>query len=100
MNKKSAYPVKRKHVRFKPDPGAYAQICLDVEAPKFEPELLALILDESGGGCGLVTLTSKTFHRGDRVKVKVGELAPVLSEVCWVIPIDQQIQKIGLHYQE
>ena len=92
---------KRRHIRFAPDPLDYAQIALDVEAPTFTPDFVALIVEESPmGGCGLAMLISDRIVSGTKVLAKVGRLTPLRSEVVWVRKIDEHIMRLGLRFLE
>ena len=88
----------RKSVRFSPDPGAVAHVCFGPISKTFNPEHNALILSESYKGCSVLLALAPDIAVGDRLRIKVGNLAPMLAEARWVVPLDDQIQKIGFMY--
>jgi hypothetical protein len=90
----------RKSVRFNPAPGTAAQVCYGPTSKKFTPDHVALVLSEAYRGCSIVLALAPELAVGDKVRVKLGELAPLLAEVCWVILLDEKIQKVGFKYLE
>lgn len=96
MAKTARETKQRKNIRFNPDQGAVAQVCFGTKT--FKPDHHALILSESYRGCSIVLTLAPDVAVGDRLRIKVGNLAPMLAEVRWVIPLDDEIQKIGFMY--
>lgn len=91
---------KRKSVRFKPDLGTFAWIDTGAFTQTFKPEVVALVTEESSKGCRLLTFSDNEFEEGLRMKVKLGELAPLLSEVRWVKQLEEDVYHIGVMYLE
>ncbi len=91
---------KRKGVRFFSDPGTFALIDIRPKKKDFAPEFRALVVTESFKGCSLVIVNALLFVTGDKVKVKVGELSPLLAEIRWSVELDDGIQKLGLMFLE
>ena len=89
---------KRKHIRFASDIGAQAFILNNDEGLKLKTPLPALVVEESFKGCSLVVLKDPMFHEGAQLKVKVGRLDPMQSEIRWVKSFDGKICYIGLVY--
>ena len=91
----------RKHLRFKPDPLEYAQVSLDSSADAFEPDFVALIVDESPlSGCSLIAHQREDLAVGDNCRVKIGRLAPVQAEVSWTRPAEPGLIRIGFAFLE
>lgn len=92
---------KRKHIRFKPDPMAYAEIDGDAGGHPFKPQTVGLIVNESPmGGCSIITLDYINLNVGDHCRVKVGELAPLLAEVVWKRLMDDHVIRFGFKFLE
>lgn len=87
--------VQRKNVRYKADPKHFAQIDLRNESGNFEPELVALIFDESYRGCCLVILEHPGFEVGARCRIQVGPLDPLRAEVKWIRREGEGLMKLG-----
>lgn len=94
MKKTSA----RKSIRFSPDSGSLAEIAFGPVAKAFKAQHHALVLSESATGCSILVAFAPDVSVGDRLRLKVGNLSPLLAEVRWVVPLDEQIQKIGFMY--
>ncbi|MGD2081381.1 MAG: hypothetical protein PVF91_00320 [Chromatiales bacterium] len=91
----------RKHLRFKPDPLEYAQVSLGPGADTFEPDFVALIVDESPvSGCSLIAHQRDDLNLGDVCRVKIGRLAPVQAEVSWMRPEETGLMRIGFAFLE
>ena len=101
MTKKN--PVSRKHFRYKTlllslEPFAF--IDRDPENENFQPTISGLIINESHGGCALVTSSGVTLKKGGIIKVKSGDLSPMKAEVRWRKKLDGDTVRIGLKYLE
>ncbi len=91
----------RKHIRFRPDATAYAQIDKNADREEFLFEHTGLILEEAPmGGCGLVVHEMVGLQVSDIVRVKVGELAPLKAKVVWTKPLGDQVVRIGMKFLE
>ncbi len=92
----------RKSIRFEPDEGTIAQIdpTAHDDKSKFQPKILALVIDEALDGCGIVLVNNKTLFEGDICLIKVGQLDPLIGEVRWLKELDEEVHKIGIMYLE
>jgi hypothetical protein len=91
----------RKHLRFKPDPLEYAQVSLDAESAEFSPAFVALIVEESPvSGCSLIAHEHADLNPGDRCRVKIGQLAPILAELAWKRPMESGLMRVGFQFLE
>ena len=94
-------PAARKHLRFKPDPLEYALVSLHPAAASFEPDFVALIVDESPlSGCSLIAHERTDLSVGDACRVRIGRLAPVQAEVSWTRPAEPGLMRIGFAFLE
>jgi hypothetical protein len=76
------------------------QIDLRDEGGAFSPGPIGIAFSEAYGGCGIVIVASESLKVGDRCRVQVGGLSPLLAEVVWREEIDKQAMKIGLKFLE
>lgn len=90
----------RKSTRFKPELSSVAQLCTGSLKKNFSEDFASLVLSESYTGCSVVVVNAPAFRVGSQLRVKTGALAPLLAEVRWVIPLDENIQKVGFMYLE
>jgi len=103
---KSSESEQRQHLRFPPAEWEIALIqCSDapVDELNFDPQIAALVLEESRAGCGLVALDRQIQARlkiGDRCLVKVARLGIMLAEVKWIQPVAEGISRLGLEYRD
>jgi hypothetical protein len=102
LNQKNATVSKNKRsgVRFFSDPGTFALIDIKPKKKDFNPEFRALVVTESFKGCSLVIVNALLFVKGDKVKIKVGDLSPLVAEIRWSVELDDGIQKLGLMFLE
>ncbi len=82
--------VKRKHIRFEPEPQDMAWI----------NETAALIMEEAYGGCGLLVISKKRLFPGQVHDVKVGKLDALKAEVAYVNNLAPNIYHVGFKYLE
>jgi hypothetical protein len=94
----SQYMMKRKNIRFKPEGSTLAWIDLNPASAQFTPQVKALTFSESAGGCGLVVLINDFFTADSKLKVQIGELKPLVAEICWIQELDADVCKVGLRY--
>jgi hypothetical protein len=95
------FAVKRRHLRFQPDPLEYAQIAVRSFSDPFTPELVALVAEEAPmGGCGLVLLETPLLKVGDLCRVKVGRIDPLRAQVAWRQVVEPGIIRLGLKFLE
>lgn len=93
----------RKKTRFLPDPGTYALIDSkgSEESKSFNPDITALIFNESYSGCALVIMGNKKLQVGQFCRIKMGYLTrPMNAEVRWRKELYNGIARIGLKYLE
>jgi hypothetical protein len=97
---KVEYTVKRRRIRFRPDPLDLAHIdSRPIGDHPFEPDTVAVIVDEDPlGGCGLVIVENGKLARGDTCVVRLGRLDPLRAEVRWRRTIDEDVVRIGLRF--
>jgi hypothetical protein len=94
-------PVKRRHLRFRPDPMEYAEIAVRNPGTPFTPEMVALVSEEAPmGGCGLVLMETPLLKVGDVCRAKVGRIDPLRAEVVWRKAVEPGIIRIGLKFLE
>jgi len=90
--------VKVRHsIRFTPDPLTTALIELKNNST-FKPSLVALVLNESFTGCALVLSCDQLLKKDQILKVKVGNLNPMMAKIIWVKHLEENIFKIGLKF--
>ena len=93
-------PFKRP-IRFDPDPLDVAFIDLTPKGKTFEPELVALIINESYQGCSLVISGKKPLIKKDQeIKIKVGRLSPLMARVVWMKKIESDLFRVGIQILE
>lgn len=93
--------IKRRHLRFRPDPLEHALLqTRDLGGP-FTPELIALVSEEAPmGGCGLVLLDTPRLRYGDVCRVQVGRIDPLRAQVVWRQECAPGIVRVGLKFLE
>jgi len=88
-------------VRFRPDPLDFAELDFGATDAPFSAQLVALIAEESPmGGVGLAMLMTRRIQKGVVLRVKVGRLAPLLSEVRWVRMLEGDLIRVGIKFLE
>ena len=94
--------VKRRRVRFRPDPLDYCQIDSRAGAPEpFVPDSVAIVVDEEPmGGCGVVMLNTGKLEVGSLCRVKVGRLDPLRAKIVWRKDLEAGIVRIGFEFLE
>jgi hypothetical protein len=90
----------RRKVRFTADPFHHASIDFNPQPNEFNPEIVALICNESYNGCCVVALKKQQLQSGARIRIKIGGLAPMMGEVRWVLDLDVEVVKIGIELLE
>ena len=92
----------RRFRRFPPDEGTIAWIDPSVQDDKrnFKPTMAALVTDEAVHGCGLVTLSRDQIGLYGQCTVRVGDLAPLRSEIRWVQDLSADVRKVGVMFLE
>ena len=100
MKSRSIHLEKRRYPRFAPDPLEVAFISLKTEG-EFKPCRVALIADEHPyGGCGLVVRKPFSLKIGDKCRIQLGKLSPVLSELRWFKELDEDFLRLGFKFLE
>lgn len=97
--KKTSALGPRKSIRYKPDPLTTALIALK-NFHKFEPTVVALVLNESFSGSALLVNTDAPLKKGGRIKVQIGHLAPMLAKIVWLKHFEESIYKVGIQILE
>ena len=93
--------TKRRHVRFAPERSADAAIDLDPTREEFKSDVAALIVDEAPmGGVCLLVLRAPEMKEGKKLRVRVGDLAPLNGIVVWRTELDTEIAKVGIRFLE
>jgi hypothetical protein len=94
--------VKRRRIRFRPDPLDYCQIDSRAGSPEpFVPDCVAILVDEEPmGGCGVVMLDSHALDVGSHCRVRVGRLDPLRAKVVWRKALEAGIVRLGLEFLE
>jgi hypothetical protein len=87
-------------VRYPPDEGTTAGLCLDAAAETFCNDIDATIINESFGGCGLAIAATERLQKGDVCLAKVGELEAMKAVVVWRVSDQSGGLHIGLEYRE
>ena len=91
----------RRNLRYKPDKLQVAQIMFDGTKTAWQPDDVALIIDESAvSGCQLVLKFTPHCKPGSRVRVKLGPLDPLLGEIVWRREIDADLFRVGVRFLE
>lgn len=93
----------RRYLRFPPDPIEVAYIDSNWQRDNFVQEMVALIVDVAPkGGCSLVfnLPKDKEIKNGQRCRIQVGDLRPVLAEVVWQKELDRDIYRCGFIFLE
>ncbi len=90
-------------IRFDPDPGNHAWICMNSEPRHYRPQIRAEIIDESHSGCGLAVYNStenaEALRPGQRCLTQVGRLDPMPATIIWRrVEGDQTALRIGLRF--
>lgn len=98
-NVKKTTPLVKRATRFSPDPMTIGLI--DYEAgPDFKPFSSGTLINESYGGCAMILMTSNQIFKGQKIKIKTGNLDPMMAEIVWVETVKDKIYKIGIKYLE
>ncbi|MCM2279581.1 MAG: hypothetical protein NDJ89_16020 [Oligoflexia bacterium] len=90
---------KRKHIRFKPDPGTIAWVDSTTEG-SFTRELPALVRQESAKGAGLVLLDAPHLQVGQACRIQIGNLEPLRAAIRWNKVLEPGVWTLGLEYLE
>lgn len=91
----------RKHLRYKPEKLETALIMFDGERNGWHPDECALIIDESAvAGAQLIVKFTDRLQPASKVKVKLGQLEPLLGEVAWRKEVAADLCRIGVRFLE
>lgn len=89
----------RSYLRCRPDPYDYVQIYIGNDIKEFEFQYAGLLVDESPmAGCSFVCLESVGLNVGDICVLKVGQIAPLKSEVVWKRVLDEIVVRFGVKF--
>lgn len=87
---------RRKSVRYKPEEGTIARLDVSEKVGTFDPDITALVINESYSGCCLVIGMNPLPKEGQFCQVQLGQLAAIRAEVRWRVDLDQDVVKLGL----
>jgi hypothetical protein len=93
-------PQRRKFTRYAADPGDFALILSDNKGQKLPAPIPCLIVEESYGGCGLVTTKIDLIKKGAQLELQVGKLAKMRGEIRWTRILENKILYFGVAYLE
>ncbi len=88
---------KRGPIRFKPDPMTVALIDFN-NSKDFTPQSVGIVVNESYTGCAVVIAFDRDLKKGDKIKIKVGQLAEMKASIVWVKNFEENIFKVGVHF--
>jgi len=88
--------VKRK-VRFQSE-SSEGQFDLELNGP-FQGKYAALVINESYSGACLVARNDFILTEQMELRVKVGNLSPLLARIVWIEKVDDDILKFGIEYR-
>lgn len=97
MSLEKKAPLKRKHIRFKPE-GIDTALVDWRDNKTFKPEIPALIYQESAGGCAIIISGPSKLPVAAIFQVKLGLMNPRRVEIRWIKEFDQQVAVIGLKF--
>ncbi len=89
----------RLFTRFRPDPLTVAFLSLG-NSSTFEPELVAVVINEAYAGCSLLLNSDETFKKDQKVQIKVGQLAVMKGKIVWFKNLEESIYKIGIKFND
>jgi hypothetical protein len=91
----------RRKIRYQPDKLDMAFVMFNGEASEWLPDDVALIVDESSiSGAQLVIKINDKCKPGARIKMQLGRLEPMLSEIVWCREVDSGLIRIGVRFLE
>jgi len=91
---------KRRYTRFNPDNTTLAFIDLNPKTKSFKPNLTALVLQESHGGCCIAVSKTNDLTEGSEIKIKVGNVAPLNAQIRWIKKMDPLVYSVGIMFVE
>lgn len=91
--------LKRYPIRFKPDPLTVAFIDFS-KAKNFTPTNVGVVINESYSGCSLVMVHDQPINKGDKVRIKVGQLPEMKASIAWAKLLEENIYKLGIQLLE
>lgn len=90
--------VKRKHIRFAPDPDDYALILSGAQGRPLKNPKICLLVQESFGGCLIVLTQEKPPIVGQTLQIQVGRQSSMKAEIRWSKVLSPRVFSIGLQY--
>ena len=91
----------RRKLRYAPDKLDVALLMYNGLSEVWAPDECCLIIDESAmSGCQLVVRFSDKYKPGSKVRVKLGNMEPLLSEIVWRREIDADLIRLGVQFLE
>ena len=93
--------INRRKLRYKPDRLESALIMFDGDKAGWEPDDVALIIDESAlAGAQLVLKFTDQLKAGARTKIKLGQMDPLLAEIVWRKELSADVCRLGIKFLE
>lgn len=90
---------KRKNIRFESSPNTLAYLCFGTTLVyEFSKDVVALVIEESFGGCGLIVHWDGPLTVGDKIIVQVGGLDPLKAEIRMCQEILKHVYHMGILY--
>jgi len=95
----SQYSKQRKNLRFYTPVNTMAKISLSTDPLKFSNDLIAVLVQESHQGCGVV-FANFILEKEQKIHIKSGALAAMCARVAWIKELDKGIYYAGIEYLE
>lgn len=95
----SQYSKQRRNLRFHSPVNTMAKISLSNDPLKFTEDLVALLVQESHKGCGIVFANCK-LDKEQKIHIRPGQLSPMCARVAWIKEIDKGVFYAGIEYLE
>ena len=91
---------RRKYIRALPDDNEYVEVDMAVEG-EFTFRFPALIIEVSPmGGCSITCLQRFGLKKGMVCRMKLGQMAPLKSEIVWERDLDEEVSRYGIKFLE
>lgn len=90
---------KRKNIRFESSPNTLAYVCFGTTLVfEFTKDVVALVIEESFGGCGLIIHWDGPLNVDDKIIIQVGGMDPIKAEIRMCNELLKHVYHIGLLY--
>ena len=84
----SQYSKQRRNLRYHSPANTMAKISLTTDPLKFSEDLLAVIVQESHQGCGVVYANYK-LDKEQKIHIKSGQLSVLSARIAWIKELDK-----------